>query len=84
MLAATTPDQCAFTIHQVHKMVEVKAKRKPKAADFLTPFLCSKKVFSAQRIGIKATKIKGTSSTSDGVSVYDKKFFYAFEMDDDS
>ena len=32
----------------------------------------------------QATKIKGTSSTSDGVSVYDKKFFYAFEMDDDS
>jgi hypothetical protein len=32
----------------------------------------------------EAKKIKGTSTSSDGVSVYDKKFFYAFEMDDDT
>lgn len=31
----------------------------------------------------QAKKIKGTSSSSDGVSVYDKQFFYDFEMDDE-
>jgi hypothetical protein len=30
-----------------------------------------------------AKKIKGTILTSDGVIVYDKQFFYDFEMDDD-
>jgi len=32
----------------------------------------------------EAKKIKGTISTSDGVIVCDKQFFYDFEMDDDS